>query len=132
MSYKQILVQLDDNRQRSEKLAEVAVRLARDFAAQLVGVYIVPGLEMTPSLAAMLPDGIVAARLKIVVDELGPATASVLFEVGGGSTVRQGLHLDRHWRNIKTLSAHNPRNYKLRVIGDYELNGTPLPVGPFF
>lgn len=75
---------------------------------------------------------IAAARVKIVVDDLGPATANLLFEAGGGSTARQGLHLDRHWRNIKTLSAHNPRSYKLRVLGDYELNGTPLPVGPFF
>jgi alkylation response protein AidB-like acyl-CoA dehydrogenase len=81
-------------------------------------------MRMAASLAA--------ARVKIVVDELGPATASLLFEVGGGQTVREGLRYDRHWRNIKTLSAHNPRIYKLRVIGDHELNGTPLPIGPFF
>jgi len=85
-----------------------------------------------PSDESRMQASLAAARVKIVVDELGPATASLLFEVGGGQTVRQGLQFDRHWRNIKTLSAHNPRIYKLRVIGDYELNGTPLPSGPFF
>jgi alkylation response protein AidB-like acyl-CoA dehydrogenase len=85
-----------------------------------------------PSEQSRMQASLVAARVKIVVDELGPATASLLFEVGGGQTVRQGLQFDRHWRNIKTLSAHNPRLYKLRVIGDYELNDTPLPAGPFF
>ncbi|RRV10467.1 acyl-CoA dehydrogenase [Pseudomonas sp. v388] len=82
------------------------------------------GSRMQSSLAA--------ARVKVVVDELGPVTANLLFEAGGGQTVRSGTYLDRHWRNIKTLSAHNPRVYKLRVIGDYELNGAPLPRGGFF
>ncbi len=27
------------------------------------------------------------------------------------------LHLDRHWRNIRTLAAHNPKHYKARAIG---------------
>jgi alkylation response protein AidB-like acyl-CoA dehydrogenase len=84
------------------------------------------------SVETRMQASIVASRVKVIVDDLGPATASLLFEVGGGQTVRAGLQFDRHWRNIKTLSAHNPRIYKLRVLGDYELNGTPLPVGPFF
>lgn len=89
-------------------------------------------LEHGPSDDARMAASLVAARVKIVVDELGPATASLLFDVGGGQTVREGLRYDRHWRNIKTLAAHNPRSYKLRVIGDHELNGTALPIGPFF
>ena len=30
--------------------------------------------------------------------------------------------LDRHWRNARALSSHNPHLYKARVIGDYLLN----------
>jgi hypothetical protein len=33
-----------------------------------------------------------------------------------------------HWRNIVTLSAHNPAAFKARAIGDYLVNGTKLPV----
>lgn len=111
--------------------AWLARTLAREAALALQNAQDLERLS-GPNDEARMQASIVAARLKIVVDELGPATAGLLFEVGGGSTVRQGLHFDRHWRNIKTLSAHNPRTYKLRVIGDHELNGTPLPVGPFF
>jgi hypothetical protein len=30
------------------------------------------------------------------------------------------------------LASHNPGSYKARAIGDYEINGTPLPAKGFF
>lgn len=50
---------------------------------------------------------------------------SLLFEVGGASAVSSGLALDRHWRNARTISSHNPAIYRQRILGDYYLNGTP-------
>ncbi|MGW0039349.1 acyl-CoA dehydrogenase family protein [Gordonia sp. NPDC003376] len=50
-----------------------------------------------------------------------------LFEVGGASITSEQLRLDRHWRNARTISAHNPLIYKLQAIGDHVLNGTDLP-----
>lgn len=64
MSYKQILIHVDDDRERSEQRLDAAIRLARESAAQIVGAYIVPGFEITPSLAAMLPGEILDARLR--------------------------------------------------------------------
>jgi nucleotide-binding universal stress UspA family protein len=118
MSYKQILVQLDDNRQRSEKLIAAAIRLARDFAAQLVGVYVVPGLDMTPSLAAMLPDGIVAARLKQSGDAQHDAERTFR-----EAAARDGLAAIE-WRApagpaIETAIAHG-RTTDLIVVGQAE------------
>lgn len=73
-----------------------------------------------------------AARAKVVVDELALASASQLFDTGGGSAVRRSAQLDRHWRNIRTLVSHNPRTLKARAIGDLEISGRPLPNGAFF
>ena len=42
---------------------EAACRIAREFAARLVGVYLVPTPEITPSVSALLPDSIVVQRL---------------------------------------------------------------------
>lgn len=47
-----------------------------------------------------------------------------LFEVGGASAVGRDRNLDRHWRNARTLSAHNPAIYKARSVGDFRINGT--------
>jgi alkylation response protein AidB-like acyl-CoA dehydrogenase len=73
-----------------------------------------------------------AAKAKVVVDELALRAAGELFDVGGGQGVRRSNHLDRHWRNIRTLAAHNPRTFKARAIGAYEIDGTPLPNAAFF
>ncbi|OLM13011.1 acyl-CoA dehydrogenase family protein [Pseudonocardia sp. Ae505_Ps2] len=50
-----------------------------------------------------------------------------LFEVGGASVTSEKLRLDRHWRNARVISVHNPLIYKLQSVGDHVLNGTDLP-----
>lgn len=56
---------------------------------------------------------------------LGAAT--VLFDVLGASAVLKGNALDRHWRNARTITSHNPRIYKGRIVGDSAVNGTAPP-----
>ena len=46
------------------RLDRVATDLARTFAANLVGVYLDDMLEITPSVAALLPNDVVADRLR--------------------------------------------------------------------
>jgi hypothetical protein len=40
--------------------------------------------------------------------------------------------LDRHWRNLKVLAAHNPSTYKQQVLGGYEVHGTRPPLSIYF
>ncbi|MDX6239019.1 MAG: hypothetical protein QOG10_3834, partial [Kribbellaceae bacterium] len=70
-----------------------------------------------------------AAQVAIIEAVLDAAT--IAFNAGGSSTVREGSHLDRHWRNARTLASHNPVIYKPRVIGDFLVNGT-APTASFF
>jgi alkylation response protein AidB-like acyl-CoA dehydrogenase len=83
-----------------------------------------------PNLAAQA--SLRAARAKIVVDEIAPRTSPQIFDVGGASAAKASSQRDRHWRNIRTLASHNPDAYKVRVIGDHELYGMPLPKRAFF
>jgi nucleotide-binding universal stress UspA family protein len=78
MSYKQILVHIDDDSEHSAQRADAAMRLAHAFAAQLVGAYVVPEFEITPSLAAMLPKELVNARLAQSGDAQHRAEATFL------------------------------------------------------
>lgn len=81
-----------------------------------------------PALQAAL----LSAQAKVVVDELAIRSGALLFDVGGASATKRSDNLDRHWRNARTLASHNPGTYKARAIGDYEVNGTPLPAKGFF
>ncbi|MET9211444.1 MULTISPECIES: acyl-CoA dehydrogenase family protein [unclassified Nocardia] len=79
--------------------------------------------------SALIAVELAAARAQLaVIDTVLPAT-SLLFEVGGASIVSEGLRLDRHWRNARTISVHNPAIQKARAVGDHLLNGTDLPFG---
>jgi len=53
------------------------------------------------------------------------AAATVLFDALGSSALDISLALDRHWRNARTITSHNPRVYKERLVGAWHLNGTP-------
>ncbi|WP_272819284.1 acyl-CoA dehydrogenase family protein [Scytonema hofmannii] len=82
--------------------------------------------------AAALEASLSAAKAKLIVDDLALRSATLLFEVGGASTTKQSYNFDRHWRNARTLASHNPSHFKARAIGNYEINGTPLPTKGFF
>ncbi len=73
-----------------------------------------------------------AAQAKVVVDDLAIKSGALLFDAGGASAAKRSDNLDRHWRNARTLASHNPVAHKNRAIGDFELNGTPLPAQGFF
>ncbi|GAB3087009.1 acyl-CoA dehydrogenase family protein [Bordetella muralis] len=73
-----------------------------------------------------------ATEAKIVADDIAPQLAGWLIDLGSGSVVTTEGALDRHWRNIKVISSHNPRLYKERFLGDHLLNGVLPPTGAFF
>jgi len=75
---------------------------------------------------------LLTAQAKVVIDELAPRAATMLFDVGGSSAVKQSENLDCHWRNIRTLSSHNPTPYKARALGSFLVNGERLPTNGFF
>ena len=83
-----------------------------------------PDLEHEASL--------LAAKTKVGIEELALKAAGDLFAVGGASSTRASAHLDRHWRNLRTLFSHNPTPYKARAVGDNLVNGTTLPLVGFF
>ncbi|BAY34546.1 putative acyl-CoA dehydrogenase [Nostoc carneum NIES-2107] len=114
---------------------------ANAFAAESIVLAAADGLDRLPAakaqgaeseLAAALAASLSASKAKLIVDDLATRSATLLFEVGGASTTKKSSNLDRHWRNARTLASHNPSHFKARAVGDYEINGKPLPPRGFF
>ena len=55
----------------------------------------------------------------------------MLFQVCGSGSVLRKYGFDRHWRNARTLSLHNPLDFKYAHLGDLELNGVLPPVDAY-
>jgi alkylation response protein AidB-like acyl-CoA dehydrogenase len=108
--------------------AEATVLAAAD-AQDAEADSVVDGL---PDVELAEAASLAAAQAKVVVDELALRATTRLFDVGGASATKRAKNLDRHWRNARTLSTHNPLLYKAQAIGDTALNGTPLPPNWFF
>jgi len=67
------------------------------------------------------------AQSQTIVSDLIIDASSRLFDALGASATLRPLALDRFWRNARTLTSHNPRIYKDRIVGDYAVNGTAPP-----
>lgn len=80
------------------------------------------------NLAGTLNDDAVTAAevavysAQVAIVDVVLAAATRLFEVGGASAASSARKLDRHWRNARTVSSHNPVIYKKRTVGEYFLN----------
>lgn len=67
------------------------------------------------------------AQSQTVVSDLILDASTRMFDALSASATLRPLGLDRFWRNARTLTSHNPRIYKDRIVGDYAVNGTPPP-----
>lgn len=105
---------------------------AASFHARASVLAVADVLDEVLAAGATEEQGLVDAELAAAQAQLGVidtvlAATTQLFEVGGASLTSERLRLDRHWRNARTVSVHNPAIQKARAIGDHLLNGTQLP-----
>lgn len=71
------------------------------------------------------------ATAKVAASRQGLELCSRLFEVTGARSTHASLGLDRHWRNLRTQTLHDPLDYKLHELGDWALNQA-LPTPTFY
>lgn len=69
-----------------------------------------------------------AARLgvleaKPLAGEVAVEVASELFTLGGTGATSEALNLNRHWRNARTHTLHDPARWKYHVLGEHALTG---------
>jgi alkylation response protein AidB-like acyl-CoA dehydrogenase len=63
------------------------------------------------------------AEAKILTTEIALEASEKLFELAGSSATREAHNLDRHWRNARTHTLHDPVRWKYHALGNYALNG---------
>ena len=69
-----------------------------------------------------------AAAAKTLSIQVGLSVTNQMFDLMGASAVANRYGFDRYWRNVRTLSLHDPVDYKLFDIGNWVVNKTsPVP-----
>ena len=72
--------------------------------------------------------GVAVSEAKILSTEVALKIANELFQVCGTRSTRAKWNFDRHWRNARTLTLHDPVDYKYKIVGEYVLSGISPPV----
>jgi SfnB family sulfur acquisition oxidoreductase len=80
------------------------------------------GRNLTDASAAAA--SIATATAKTIGARASLDVSSALFELSGTRSALQSDNLNRHWRNARTHTLHDPVRWKVQHIGRYALNGT--------
>ncbi|MBC7295378.1 MAG: acyl-CoA dehydrogenase family protein [Dietzia sp.] len=94
--------------------------------ADRAGAALQQALDFGPGLSAeqRAETAIAIAEAKFVTTKVSLEVASRLFEIQGARATSSTYGFDRHWRNLRTHTVHDPVAYKAREIGDWTLNHT--------
>lgn len=71
---------------------------------------------------------IAVAEAKVLSTEIAIAATNKLFELAGARSTLAEFNLDRHWRNARTHTLHDPVRWKYAILGNYALNGINPPL----
>ncbi len=81
-----------------------------------------------PNAETVAEAQIVTAEAKILSTEIAIEATNKLFELAGTRSTLAEHGLDRHWRNARTHTLHDPVRWKYSILGKYFLNGEKPPL----
>lgn len=109
------------------RVGQIAIRI--DAGAALVAE---AGRKVDRARETLAEADTVAATLavasaKVLTTEAALEASNTLFELAGTQSARAGYDFDRHWRNARTHTLHDPVRWKFHAVGNYLLNGALPP-----
>jgi SfnB family sulfur acquisition oxidoreductase len=75
-----------------------------------------------PTIETVAAASIAVAEAKAMATEVSLHVSSKLFELAGSRSTLEQYDFDRHWRNARTHTLHDPVRYKYVNVGNYYLN----------
>ncbi|MBB2753013.1 UNVERIFIED_ORG: SfnB family sulfur acquisition oxidoreductase [Rhizobium aethiopicum] len=109
------------------KVGQIAIRLEAATALVERAGHKVDAAQVETTEQKVIEATLAVAAAKVLTTEVALEASNTLFELAGTSSVQAGLNLDRHWRNARTHTLHDPVRWKYHVVGNYHLNGVTPP-----
>ncbi len=112
-----------------QKIGELQFKLdaARLFLRHAGGLVDVS--RANPTEETILAAAFAVAEARVAADRAALDITSELFELCGTKSTFAEFNLDRHWRNARTHTLHDPIRWKIQYLGNYHLNGIKPPKG---
>ena len=107
----------------------VRVRTARLSLLHAAGL--IDAARAEPTAESLWTAKMAIADARLVASEAATHVSDQFFLLTGARATRARLGLDRHWRNARTHSLHDPLRWKEFHLGNYYLNGIEPPSGSY-
>jgi SfnB family sulfur acquisition oxidoreductase len=91
--------------------------------------FAIDGIVNNPTDESVGEAAVAVAQAKILTTEIAILAANKLHELAGARSTLAEFNLDRHWRNARTHTLHDPIRWKIQYLGNYRLNGVKPPKG---
>lgn len=75
-----------------------------------------------PTVETVAAASIAVAKAKVLSTDIALLATNKLFEHGGARSTLLKNNFDRHWRNARVHTVHDPVRWKYPIIGNYYLN----------
>ncbi|MFK8330812.1 SfnB family sulfur acquisition oxidoreductase [Pseudomonas sp. BJa5] len=84
--------------------------------------------QAAPDASTVAAASIAVAEARAISTEISLAAGTTLFELAGSQATLAEHGLDRHWRNARVHTLHDPVRWKYHAIGNYYLNDENPPL----
>ena len=84
--------------------------------------------QTNPNAQTVAAASIAVAEARALSTEISLAAGSTLFELAGSQATLAEHGLDRHWRNARVHTLHDPVRWKYHAVGNYYLNDENPPL----
>lgn len=111
-----------------QAVGDLTLRLHAAQALLEKAGYAIDRAIQNPNAETVAEAQVVTAEAKILATEIAIAATNKLFELAGTRSTLAEHHLDRHWRNARTHTLHDPVRWKYSILGKYFLNGEKPPL----
>lgn len=114
--------QASDDPLTLNEIGRLAARLhAAEALLERAGEF-VDRAQACPDERSVADASIAVAEARAISTEISLAAGSKLFELAGSRATLAEHNLDRHWRNARTHTLHDPVRWKYHAVGNYYLN----------
>lgn len=109
------------------QIGNVRLRLRAAEALVERAADLVDAAQRAPDEDSVARASVAVAKARILTTKAGLLAADKLFELSGTSATQTDDNLDRHWRNVRTHTLHDPVRWKYQAVGNFHLNGKRPP-----
>jgi SfnB family sulfur acquisition oxidoreductase len=111
-----------------QAVGALTLKLHAAEALQERAGYAIDRAVANPTAESVAAAQIATAEAKILSTEIAIEATNKLFELGGTRSALTEHNFDRHWRNARIHTLHDPVRWKYAIIGNYALNGVNPPL----